>query len=73
MFFKKGSKGDVTPSPSDMEMAVSMPNSAPRSETDASETNTNANRGTVYGMQFEDGFRYQTVCHRSQSIESVWI
>ncbi|GAB7332674.1 hypothetical protein MBLNU13_g04427t1 [Cladosporium sp. NU13] len=61
MFFKKGSKGDVTPSPSDMEMAVSVPNSAPRSETDASETNTHHNRGTVYGMQFEDGFRYQTM------------
>jgi hypothetical protein len=69
-FFKKGSKGDVTPSPSDMEMAVSVPNSAPRSETDGSET-TNQNRATVYGMQFEDGFRYQTVCHRSCSIESI--
>lgn len=71
MFFKKGSKGDVTPSPSDMEMAVSVPNSAPRSETDASETNTHHNRATVYGMQFEDGFRYQTVCHRSYSIEVI--
>jgi len=71
MFFKKGTKGDVTPSPSDMEMAVSVPNSAPRSETDASETNTNANRTTVYGMQFEDGFRYQTVCYRSELIEGV--
>jgi hypothetical protein len=73
MFFKKGSKGDVTPSPSDMEMAVSVPNSAPRSETDSSETNTNQNRATVYGMQFEDGFRYQTVCHRSSSIENDWV
>ena len=71
MFFKKGSKGDVTPSPSDMEMAVSVPNSAPRSETDASETNTHQNRATVYGMQFEDGFRYQTVCDRFQSIEGI--
>lgn len=61
MFFKKGAKGDVTPSPSDMEMAESVPNSAARSETDASETNTNQNRTTTYGMQFEDGFRYQTV------------
>lgn len=61
MFFKKASKGDVTPvtpSPSDMEMAQGVSHDG--SVADSTETR-NPNRSTMNGMQFEDGFRYQTV------------
>jgi hypothetical protein len=66
MFFKKGTKGDATPAPSDIEMAQGVSNDG--SEADSSETNSNPNRNTIVGMQFEDGFRYQTVRYRCPMI-----
>jgi hypothetical protein len=66
MFFKKGAKGDVAPSPSDIEMAQGV--SQEGSEADSTEIVPNPNRSTLHSMQFDDGFRYATVRYRLLSI-----